>query len=251
LRSLVRRLPKPIVRALIAKGPPLVSWVYSGSRFADPIDGRSYRRFLPYGHSVRRENALCPGTLSLERHRLLWLYLQRETRFFSDRLRVLHVAPEACFFPRFRELPNLDYVAGDLNSPLADVYFDLEHLPFPDSDFDVILCSHVLEHVADDQSCMRELRRVLRPGGFMLLSVPLDPKLATTLEDPTVTDPKARERLYGQSDHLRLYGADYADRVRELGFDVKAIEYARTLSEEERERYRLVLDDTIFYATRT
>jgi SAM-dependent methyltransferase len=249
LPSLVHRLPKPLFMALSTAGTYVASRVFAGSRYTDPIDGRSYKRFLPHGPPARRrENVLCPGTLSLERHRLMWLFLKSETKFFTTPLRVLHIAPEQCFFSRFRRLPNLEYVTGDLSSPIADIRLDLHRLPFADADFDVVICNHVLEHVDDDRACLRELRRVLRAGGFALLNVPFDRESATTLEDPTVTDPRERERLFWQSDHVRLYGMDYAERVRAAGFDVQAIEYARRLRPADCERYRLMLDDTIFYA---
>lgn len=237
-------------RALMRAGTELATHAYSGSKFTDPIDGRSYRRFLPHGGSFgRRNDALCPGTLSLERHRLLWLFLERETNFFTERRRVLHIAPEPCFYWRFRRMKNLDYVTGDLGSPLADVDLDLHHLPFRDGDFDVIICNHVLEHVDDDGRCMRELRRVLEPCGFAIINVPIHPTSAITLEDRSVTEPEERARLYGQDNHVRYYGADYADRLRAAGFDVKVERYAEELSSEELERFRIVTDEVIFVAT--
>jgi SAM-dependent methyltransferase len=236
---------------LVWAGTTLAAWALSGTRHTDPIDGRSYRRFLSHGPRFRvRENVLGPGTLSLERHRGLWLFLERETAFFSAPLRVLHFAPEICFASRFRKLANLDYVAADLSSPLADHQVDLHELPFRDSDFDVIICNHVLEHVADDRRCMRELRRVLCPKGFALLNVPLDPSRAITFEDPSVVDPRERQRLYGQGDHVRLYGADYVDRLREAGFRVDVKDYVRRFSAEEIQKYRLDAADKLFYAVR-
>ena len=100
--------------------------LYVGSRFTDPIDGRSYRKFLPYGYGGRiRENALSPGTNSLERHRLLYLYLQNYTEFFTAPLTVLHIAPEQCFHQRFKTQPNQQVLTADIESPLADMHIDL------------------------------------------------------------------------------------------------------------------------------
>lgn len=132
-------------------------------------------KFMPYGYVNSRENALCPHCLALERHRLMWLYLQNETDFFEAPARVLHIAPEYCFLKRFGRLPQLDYVTADLESPLAKVKMDVQRIPFPDGEFDVIFCNHILEHVDDDRQAMRELFRVMRPGGWGIMLSPVNP----------------------------------------------------------------------------
>ncbi len=218
---------------------------YKGDRYTDPIDGRSFRSFLPYGYEDPRDNVLSPYTLSLERHRLLWLYLKNETDFFTANLKVLHFAPEQAFYKKFRGLKNLDYVTTDLLSPLADVKADICDLPFEDSSYDVILCNHVLEHIPDDTKAMKELYRVLKPGGWGIFQIPQDQDRETTFEDDSITGKKERAKIFGQYDHVRVYGRDYFDTLRSIGFIVDEVDYTATLSSEENERYRLALGEII------
>ena len=218
---------------------PFVAFFLRGNTYTDPIDGKSYRRFLPYGYAKVRENVLAPGTLSLERHRLFWLFLKNETTFFSAPLRVLHFAPEQAFVQKFKKQKNLSYTTTDLNSPIADVKADICDLPFKDNSFDFIICNHVLEHIPDDTKAMQELYRVLAPKGTAIVQVPYDAKLSTTFEDNTITDQSERTRIFGQYDHLRVYGMDYFKKLASVGFDVKALDYTATLSSEDIERYRL------------
>lgn len=204
-----------------------------------PCCGGRFRRFVPYGVRPRRPNAQCPACGAVERHRLLWLFLRERTDLFTRPQRLLHVAPEAVFAERLRRQPGLRYVSADLASPLAGVRVDVQSLPFADAAFDALLCHHVLEHVPDDRRAMGELRRVLRPGGWAVLQSPIDSALAVTNEDASVTDPRERERVFGQSDHLRQYGRDYADRLRAAGFEVSAERFIKSLPAERRARYGL------------
>lgn len=229
---------------------PLLVFFYRGHRHQDPIDGKSYRIFLPYGYQKQRPNVLAPGTLSLERHRLLWLYLQNETDFFSQPRRVLHFAPEQAFYKRFKNLSHLDYITTDLNSPLADVKADICNLPFADNSFDFILCNHVLEHIPDDTQAMRELYRILKPGGMGIFQIPQDLSRETTLEDASITDPKKRAEIFGQYDHVRVYGRDYFDKLRSVGFQVEEVDYTVRFTPEEIERYRLALGEIIPVCTK-
>jgi SAM-dependent methyltransferase len=169
----------------------------------------------------------------------MWLYLERKTNLLVDRLRVLHFAPERIFEERLRSRSNLDYVSTDLSRARADVKADITDLPFPDDSFDVILCSHVLEHVVEDGKAMRELYRVLRPGGWALVLVPIDFSRNTTFEDATIVTPADRERLFGQADHVRIYGRDFTARLEEAGFDVRVEDVRRELGESEARRYGL------------
>jgi len=219
--------------------------VLRGNTYTDPIDGKSFSKFLPYGYINQRENVLSPSTLSLERHRLLWLYLKNETDFFSRNLKVLHFAPEQAFYKRFRKLHNLDYTTTDLNSPLADVEADICDLPFKENEFDFILCNHVLEHIPDDTKAMKELYRILKPGGTAILQIPQDLNRAETFEDDSITDRKERERIFGQYDHVRIYGRDYFEKLRGIGFKVEEIAYTAQLSEEEIDKYRLAKGEVI------
>lgn len=227
-----------LIRLSYVFRPILALW-YRGTQFEDPIDGKTYRSFLPYGYENQRENVLAPGTLSLERHRLLWLYLKNETSFFTENLKVLHFAPEQAFYKRFRNLKNLDYTTTDLNSPLADVKADICNLPFEDNSFDFILCNHVLEHIQDDSKAMQELYRILKPGGTGIFQIPQDLSRATTFEDNSITDPKERAKIFGQYDHVRVYGNDYFDKLRNVGFIVDKVDYTSKLTEAEIKRYRL------------
>jgi len=224
---------------------PLIAFSLKGKTYTDPIDGKSFRKFLPYGYENPRENVLSPSTLSLERHRLLWLYLKNETKFFNQPLKLLHFAPEQAFYKRFKELENLEYTTTDLNSPLADVKADICDLPFKDDTFDVILCNHVLEHIPNDTKAMQELFRVMKPGGWGIFQIPQDINRAKTFEDNTITDKKERARVFGQYDHVRIYGRDYFDKLRSVGFRVEEVDYTNTLSKEDVKKYRLAKGEII------
>lgn len=218
---------------------PLLAWFLKGKRYTDPIDNKSFRKFLPYGYGTPRENVLSPSTLSLERHRLLWLWLERETDFFTKPSKVLHFAPEQAFYKRFRKSTHLDYTTTDLNSPLADVKADICNLPFKDNAYDIIFCNHVLEHIPDDTKAMQELYRVLKPGGMAILQIPQDLNREVTFEDNTITDRDERAAIFGQYDHVRIYGRDYFDKLRSKGFKVEEVDYTNLISPEEVDRYRL------------
>ncbi len=218
---LLTSVPRPILIRLSYVFNKIAPLLYFGNRFEDPIDGKTYRKLLPYGALKMRDNALAPLSLSLERHRLLWLYLKQKTNFFTaKKLDVLHIAPEQCFLKRFREQANLKYLTGDIVSPLADVKFDLHHAPFEENSFDVIFCNHVMEHVDDYNQCMRELYRIMRPGGWGIFQVPMDYDRELTYEDKSITSEEDRLTHYWQKDHVRLFGMDYPDHLRKAGFTV-------------------------------
>lgn len=239
VRFFLNGIPRPLLIRISYALRPLLAFILKGSRFTDPIDGKSFRKFLPYGYMKQRENALSPSTFSLERHRLLWLYLQNETDFFSKSYKVLHFAPEQAFYKRFKRQSNLEYITTDLRSPLADVKADICHLPFENDSFDVIFCNHVLEHIPDDQKAMQELFRVLRKGGWAIFQIPQDLNRATTFQDDSVTDKKRRTEIFGQYDHVRVYGRDYFDKLRQIGFRVEEVNYTKTLGAEAVKRYCL------------
>jgi SAM-dependent methyltransferase len=249
-KFILNTLPRPILIRLSYLARPLLTFFLSGDQFTDPIDGKSFKYFLPYGYGNQRNNVLSPSTLSLERHRLLWLYLQNETGFFSserltDRKKVLHFAPEQCFLKRFRKLKNLEYTTTDLLSPIADVKADICDLPFEDNSYDIILCNHVLEHIPDDTKAMQELYRVMKPGGMGVFQIPQDVTKAETFEDNSITDQKERARIFGQYDHVRVYGLDYFDTLRSIGFTVDEVDYTSKLSEEDIEKYCLAKGEII------
>ncbi len=243
-------IPRPWLISASYWVRPVVAWWYRGDRYEDPIDGKRFKSFLPYGYENVRENVLSPSTLSLERHRLLWLYLKNETSLFSQPTQLLHFAPEQCFYTRFRESELLHYTTTDLNSPLADVKADICDLPFSDNEFDMILCNHVLEHIPDDETAMKEMYRVLKPGGKAIFQVPLENKRAETFEDDTITDRAERARIFGQYDHVRIYGMDYFDRLRSIGFEVDAVDYTQQLSQKEVDYYRLAAGELIPVVTK-
>ncbi|MDX1365338.1 MAG: methyltransferase domain-containing protein [Arenibacter latericius] len=250
-KLVLNSVPRPILINLSYVARPILAMTMRGNRYTDPIDGKTFRKFLPYGYESTRENVLSPSTLSLERHRLLWLYLKNETDFFDKRLKVLHFAPEQAFFKRFRKLENLDYTTTDLDSPLADITADICDLPFQDNTYDVILCNHVLEHIQDDTQAMKELYRILKPGGWGIFQIPQDLNRAETFEDNTIIDRKERAKIFGQYDHVRIYGRDYFDKLRSIGFKVTEVDYTNTkLSPEEVERYRLAPGEIIPLVTK-
>ncbi|WP_442267754.1 class I SAM-dependent methyltransferase [Tenacibaculum sp. ZS6-P6] len=240
-KTVLNTIPRPILIKVSYWVRPVIAWWLKGDNFTDPIDGKSFKKMLPYGYEVQRENVLSPSTLSLERHRLLWLYLQQETNFFSskEKRKLLHIAPEQCFLHRFRALKNLEYITSDLESPIADVKADICDLPFEDESFDIIFCNHVLEHIPDDTKAMQELYRVLKPGGYGIFQIPQDLNRETTFEDDSITDPKERAKIFGQYDHVRVYGRDYFNKLRSIGFNVKEVDYTKQIAPELVERYAL------------
>ena len=212
---------------------PILKILMYGNKYTDPIDGNTFRAFLPYGYNKIRNNVLSPSTYSLERHRLLWLYLKNETSFFKAKLKVLHFAPESALMNQFKKLKNLSYDTIDLNSPIADIKADICDLPFLDNSYDFILCNHVLEHIVDDNKAIRELYRVLKKNGIGIFQVPIDYNRDTTFEDFSITNKKERNKLFGQYDHVRIYGLDFFDRLQKAGFSVERCEYTSKLSKED------------------
>ena len=242
---LLNKIPRPMLINLSIFLRPLIYLFFKGNKFTDPIDGKSYRKFLPYGYGKQRENALSPGTLSLERHRQMWLYLKNETDFFTQNYKVLHIAPEQEFLRKFKKMKNLEYTSADLFSPIVDVKADILDLPFEDESFDVIFCNHVLEHIIDDKKAMSELYRVMKKGGWGILQVPMKNSLGKTYEDFTITDPKERQKHFGQYDHVRWYGMDYFERLKSVGFSVDINFYSQKFSEQEQKRFGLNVNEIL------
>ncbi len=250
IRWLLRTFPRPFLIRCSYVFMGLMRPFLKGDRVKCPVCEKSFIKFLPYGVNSRA-NVLCPSCLSLERHRLIWLYLQRETGFLSGPVRLLHVAPEQCLYGRFRKLHQLDYVTGDLESPIADHHFDLHQIPFPDESFDLVLCNHVLEHVNDDRKVMGEILRVLKTSGMAILQVPQDMERDLTYEDASITDPRQREKHFGQKDHVRVFGRDYPDRLRSAGFLVTDWPVSSRYRPEEIERFRLAPGEILYLAKKS
>jgi len=244
---LIRYVPRKYLQRVGGLGLKAASMFYAGNEVTCPVCNKSYKKFLPYGRINPRPNALCPNCLSLERHRLIWLYLQEKTNFFQKELHILHIAPEACFIKRFEKIHEERYITADIESPLAKVKMDIHAIPFAEHSFDVVPCNHVLEHVQDDIKAMGEICRVLKSGGFAILQVPFfSPVSQHTVEDPTITDKREREKLFGQDDHVRKYGRDYAARIERSGLVAIQEEFVNTLSDETRKKFGLVKGETIF-----
>lgn len=229
------KLTARYVRAVVRK---VSIWRRRSTPVFCPCCRKEFAKFLPLSYTT---NGVCPGCGAYHRHRLLMLYLERETSFFAERHRrvVLHVAPEPCLGDVVAHQEGVVYVRGDrcapgytyaVGGPLARI--DICSLPFGEATFDIVLCNHVLEHVPDDAAAIEELHRVLRPGGWAVVMVPLSSR-SRTYEDASIVDPKAREAAFGQSDHVRWYGRDYPDRLRKIGFTVEASEYVRNFTPEE------------------
>ena len=244
---LVRKIPRPILIRFSFIFSKIVTLFYKGDNHECPICENKFRKMLPYGNKGA-VNRLCPSCLSLERHRLIWLYLKQKTGFFTDNLKVLHIAPEQSFFKRFKALENLDYTTGDLESPIVDIHFDIQNIPFEDNTYDVVMANHVLEHIPDEYKATSELYRILKPGGWAILQVPINPNFKETYEDKSITDPKEREKHFGQYDHLRYHGLDYASRLEKSGFKVDSNMFVEELGEELIEKYRLSKNETLYVA---
>jgi len=215
-----------------------------------------FKTFLPFG-IVKRENALCPVCDSLERHRLHWHYINNKTILFKENgknLKLLHVAPEIIFYNKFMSNNRINYFPCDKFEkgyenayPPNTINVDITSIQFADNEFDAIYCSHVLEHVTDDKKALKELFRVLKPGGFAIIQVPLDKSRQSTFEDFRITDPQEREKAFGQKDHVRVYGRDYHERLQAAGFVVKIEDYLGNFTEEEIFRNGFMKGEDIYF----
>ncbi|MDN4166978.1 methyltransferase domain-containing protein [Cytophagales bacterium LB-30] len=244
---LLRKVPRKYLQLFSHWVLKVVALFYRGNKVECPVCEHHFAKFLPYGRINPRANALCPNCLSLERHRLMWLFLKEKTDFFTANKRILHVAPELCFIDRFEKIHGQNYITADIESPLAKVKMDIHAIPFPDNSFDVAFCNHVMEHVQDDIKAMSELHRILKPGGWAIIQIPFfHPIPEVTFQDESITDPKEREKMYGQDDHVRLYGKDYANRLAQGGFTVDENTFINQLPANEVARYALPANEIIY-----
>lgn len=218
---------------------------FLGKNVNCPCCGKSYRAFFSSGKGD------CPGCGAACRHRNLYYFLSREKRIFDNqRLKILHFAPEKGSIRFFSGYNPENYLTADLNSPRAKYHFDITKIPFDDNSFDIIISSHVLEHIPDDRAAMKELYRILRPGGYSIHQAPVDTKRASTFEDPGVVTNKMRDKIYGHPDHKRIYGLDYPERLQDAGFTVHLLDYIAQLPPEIIGRHGLNPSETIYYCTK-
>ena len=247
IRWLLNHIPRRWLQRMASWAVPIVGLAYKGRGRECPICGSRYRRFMPYGYVTSREDALCPHCLSLERHRMIWLWLRECSTLFDSRPRLLHIAPEVSLMRHFKRLyrGTENYITADLESPLADMHFDVQDIPLKDCSVDVVICNHLMEHVEDDRRAMSELYRILKPGGWGIVLVPEDRSRATTFEDDSITNPEERTRIFGQYDHRRIYGRDYDTRLTKAGFRVERISYTTRLNDTQRRLYAIGNDDLV------
>ena len=252
-KFLLNKLPRPLLIRLSYPFKLIAPLLYKGNKVECPCCERSFSKFLSYGADVvHSDNVLCPYDLTLERHRLMWLYLKGHSNFFSaDKLDVLHIAPEQCFHARFKKQANLNYLTGDIISPIADLHFDLHSIPLDDNRFDVVFCNHVMEHVDDANKCMRELYRVMKPGGWGIMQVPQDTNRDVTYEDYSIVSPEDREKHFWQKDHVRLFGMDYPEWLKKAGFEVDIFDKESNYSAELINRYRLSKREILYIVRKT
>jgi SAM-dependent methyltransferase len=233
-----------------AYGHPLL---YRGKRLECPVCGGRFRRMR---HGRGRRDVQCPRCGSYERVRALWLFLREETDLTEGSHRVLHFAPEPSIAAAIEALPGVDYLSADITPGVAMEVIDITAIPHPEDSFDIVVCSHVLEHVPEDRRGMSEVFRMFRPGGCAYFMQPVDFERAETYEDPAIVDPAERERAFGQFNHVRVYGRDIAERLRGAGFQVSERRYTEELDPADRARYALqdgdatAREDVVFVAAK-
>lgn len=247
IEFLIRKIPRKYLIKFSFLFGIFFSILLIGDKVICPICNGHFRKFLSYGVGIKyRKNALCPKCLSLERHRLIWLFLKNKTCFFKSNLKALHIAPEQCFYKNFKKLKNINYTTVDLESPLADIKADIQNMPFENNYFDVIICNHVLEHVQDDIKAMSELYRILKKQGYAIMQAPIDKSRKKTYENFLITDPMEREKHFWRRDHLRLYGLDYPKRLQSAGFNVIIENYIKEIDKKLTEKYKLPKGEIIY-----
>lgn len=247
---------RPVVKRVVLR-----LW-YFGNRYYCPVCRSNVRLWKPLGYDLPvitekqiigsgLRQALCPVCGSSDRVRLLYLFLRSKTNLVTKSVKLLHIAPEKPLMDIFIRLNNIDYLTADLNPEQVMVKMDITAIQYPDKTFDAILCNHVLEHIPDDRKAMSELHRVLKPGGWAILQVPVSKVLEQTYEDSTITSPQEREKHFGQKDHVRIYGKDYSQRLKEAGFEVEAYSWTNDNGfRNETNQYGLNKDEAVFYCTK-
>lgn len=232
---------------------------YIGKKYQCPFCGGNFSTFKPTGllHPVLsekkiigggfRENAICPRCYSSDRERLVYLYLMNEKNYvFREHVKLLHVAPEKELSRILKKALNIEYLSADLNASDVDVKMDITNIQYSDCTFDIVICNHVLEHIVCDYKAISEIYRTLRRGGFAVLQVPISLESEKTFEDALIIDPIDREKQYGQSDHVRIYGRDYVNKLENIGFDVDVVDYSNMIAIKYPNNYGLIADEKVF-----
>ncbi|MBQ0081408.1 MAG: methyltransferase domain-containing protein [Alistipes sp.] len=248
IRFCLNAFPRPVLQRIASWSVPLLGLVYYGHKKRCPICGKEVKKFLPYGYEVSREDALCPRCLALERHRMLWLYIERMHTLEKCPV-LLHMAPEVSLKRRiehiYKDCPK-NYITADLESPLAELHFDICKIPLQTKSIECFICNHLLEHVEDDLKALQELYRILKPGGWGLMLSPVDTNRETTFEDSSITDRHERAKIFGQYDHLRIYGRDFPQRLSSQGFKVREVRPQDFLSATEINLYSVRHEESIY-----
>lgn len=208
---------------------------------------QSIKLFLPYGTKYRK-NSCCPVCGSLERHRTIWKVIEKESIFRNENLKMLHFAPEKVLAEKFKKMSNITYYPVDFNENYPGIVkkVDITNITFEDGYFDLVVCNHVLEHIEDDIKAMKELYRVLKTGGIVYITVPLDLTSLKTFENFAYNTPELRLKYFKQEDHVRIYSLDIAERLKSVGFDVNTLRPNIDCSDHEIWKYGIEKNEIIF-----
>ncbi|MEA3497349.1 MAG: methyltransferase domain-containing protein [Bacteroidota bacterium] len=231
-------IPKQLFEPLLYFYYGVQSIGYFGNNYYCPICKSKLRIF---------KSGNCPNCGADIRHRTLWLFLLRKTDFFKSRLDVLHFAPEHCFYNKMKKQQNINYLSADLRSPRAMIEIDITNIKYPDNFFNVLISSHVLEHVDDDLKAMKELHRVQSIDGWSIHLVPIDYSRNDTYENSLIKSPEERMKVYGHHDHKRIYGKDYKNKLESSGFKVTVFKTEDFCEENEIAKMGLHKDTEIYY----
>lgn len=234
-----------LIKNILKKSRAFIYWItHTGNERECPLCGTRYNKF-GRGGVEKRDDAQCMNCGSLERHRFLWLYLQHKMKITQQKnLSVLHFAPEKHLEHKLREISN-HYISADIEGDNVDIKVDIINTPFEKETFNLILCSHVLEHVNDDRKALKELLRILKPDGTALIIIPVERE--STFEDPSITNPEERLKIFGQRDHVRIYGEDFINRLIESGFKVKTYLPKDLFIEDEQIKYGIKIESDRLY----
>lgn len=232
---------------------------FGGEKYHCPVCTSNIKLWKPLGYDLPvinekqivgggRRLAMCPVCDSSDRIRLLYLFLKTWTNVYNDNIKLLHIAPEPPLEYIFKQQKNLDYLTADMNPEMVMEKMDITNIQYPENSFDAIVCNHVLEHIPNDQKAMTELYRILKPDGWAILQVPFSKISDKTFEDSKVTSPEDRERIFGQTDHVRIYGKDYNDRLKKAGFEVEEYKWINDADlDNPNNRLGLNEDEVVFY----